>query len=85
MEMTERKRENGSTFGDVITGEIPSLNLLYENTREIRLDLNEIRETLTEVRIEVGGLKIKAGVWGALAGLIPTLVAALVTYLSLRG
>lgn len=30
-----------------------------------------VDKKVTDVRIEVAGLKVKAGIWGAIAGLIP--------------
>ena len=37
--------------------------------------LEDIRKEVTSVRIEVGMLKVKAGVWGAIAGAIPVVIA----------
>ena len=36
---------------------------------------------LMQMHVELAGLKVRAGVWGAVAGLIPGLVALLATFL----
>jgi hypothetical protein len=45
------------------------------DTLEERVDA--LDEKLTLVRIDVAGLKVRAGVWGAVAGMIPALVTSL--------
>jgi hypothetical protein len=40
-------------------------------------ELKELRSALEGIRVEIATLKVKAGVWGAAAGLIPTIAAAL--------
>lgn len=49
-------------------------------TLESRID--HIDETLILVRIDVAKLKVKAGMWGAVAGMVPALVTALVALMS---
>jgi hypothetical protein len=45
------------------------------DTLEDRVDA--LDDKLTLVRIDVAGLKVRAGIWGAVAGLIPALVTSL--------
>lgn len=40
-------------------------------------ELKELRSALEGIRVEIATLKVKAGVWGAAAGLIPTIAAGL--------
>jgi len=40
-------------------------------------ELKELRTALEGIRVEIATLKVKAGVWGAAAGLIPTIAAGL--------
>ena len=42
---------------------------------------SELIRSLDAVRIDLAGLKVKAGIWGALAGLIPVIAAILWTLL----
>lgn len=50
---------------------------------EIKGSISDIVNELTRLKIDVARLQIKAGIWGAIAGLIPGLAAAL--YFLLRG
>lgn len=43
---------------------------------------DRMREELSGIRVEIATLKVKAGVWGAIAGLIPVLLAILMLILS---
>lgn len=43
-------------------------------------EIHSMREQITELKMELTKLQIKAGVWGAVAGLLPG-VSALVWYL----
>ncbi len=40
-------------------------------------DGRETRKQLVDLRVAVASLKVKAGVWGAIAGLIPAAVVAI--------
>ena len=40
--------------------------------------LGEINKKLEEMNAEIAKLKIKAGVWGALAGMIPVVITILI-------
>jgi hypothetical protein len=40
-----------------------------------REDWIAMRVEISDVRVAIAGLKVKAGVWGALAGLIPATLA----------
>lgn len=42
--------------------------------------LEKINDQIVDVKVEIATLKVKAGVWGAVAGAIPT-IAALLFYL----
>ncbi len=37
--------------------------------------IKNIEEHVIQIRVDIGQLKIKAGMWGALAGMVPTTVA----------
>lgn len=52
-----------------------------------RLDssLQEVHNELHEISVEIAMLKVKAGLWGALAGLIPALIAAAMGFLGKSG
>lgn len=43
-------------------------------------DLEALDEKVTLLRIDVAQLKVKAGMWGAVAGMVPALVTALVAF-----
>lgn len=47
---------------------------------ELEGDIRALDEKVTLLRIDVAQLKIKAGMWGAIAGMVPALVAVLVAY-----
>jgi hypothetical protein len=44
-------------------------------------DLKELRNELSAARTDIATLKVKAGVWGALAGLIPATAAIVIVML----
>jgi len=48
---------------------------LKESITEIRDDIKGIRDDLGLMRAEIAVLKVKAGIWGALGGLIPAAIA----------
>lgn len=48
---------------------------IAHESRNRRMIENATRAELQRLALEVQSLKIKAGVWGAMAGLIPVLVA----------
>lgn len=41
------------------------------------IDIKEIRDTIGDIKIDIATLKVKSGVWGAIGGLIPVLIAIL--------
>lgn len=42
--------------------------------------VGDIDEKLTLLRIDVAQLKVKAGLWGAAAGMVPALIAAIAVF-----
>jgi hypothetical protein len=44
--------------------------------------LADLRSEVVGVRIDVATLKVKAGIWGAAAGCIPAIVAAIAIFLT---
>ena len=52
-----------------------------------RLDssLQDVHSELHEISVEIAMLKVKAGLWGALAGLIPALIAVAMGFLGKTG
>ncbi|MCH8156181.1 MAG: hypothetical protein IID18_00250 [Nitrospinae bacterium] len=44
-------------------------------------DHDRVMGALSKVRIEIATLKIKASLWGAMAGMVPALCAAIVWYI----
>ena len=57
-------------------------DLIIIQLEEIKISVKELGDTVVLCRIDIAGLKIKAGVWGAMAGLIPGLVGVLMWALS---
>ena len=39
--------------------------------KEHREDMQAMRAGISDVRVDVAGLKVKAGIWGAMAGIVP--------------
>lgn len=58
-----------SAYEKLVLGEIAAL----------KAEVQAIDEKVTLLRIDVAQLKVKAGVWGAVAGLIPGVVMVLAT------
>lgn len=64
---------NGTDAILVQLGELSKrVDRLGQHQRE---DMSEVRDDIKEVSGAVAGLKVKAGVWGALAGMIPASIA----------
>ena len=62
---------------------LSELERLHKGQLELRNEIAQLRrDTATElakVRSDIAMLKIKSGVWGAAAGLIPAIIAILLT------
>jgi hypothetical protein len=56
-----------SAYEKLVMGELAAL----------KTEVAAIDEKLTLIRIDVAQLKVKAGIWGAVAGMIPALVTGL--------
>jgi hypothetical protein len=63
--------ENGSTW---VEYQRLVLSELERHTKE----LQGMHDEIAGIRIEIAMLKVKAGVWGALAGMIPVTIALLI-------
>ncbi|HSE44959.1 MAG TPA: hypothetical protein VLA89_06490 [Gemmatimonadales bacterium] len=44
--------------------------------------LEELRGEVVAVRIDVATLKVKAGIWGAVAGMVPAFITAVIAFTS---
>jgi hypothetical protein len=44
---------------------------------DLNNDLRALTKSVIDLRVEMAGLQVKAGMWGAIAGGIPALVAVL--------
>lgn len=47
---------------------------------ELDADIKALDEKVTLLRIDVAQLKIKAGIWGAVAGMIPGIISAVLLF-----
>ncbi len=61
--MTEERRRQDPT--DMILREMDRMH------KEHREDQRATQAGITDLRVDVAGLKVKAGIWGAIAGIIP--------------
>lgn len=53
-------------------GEDRFLDMLYAEIKECRKDIAELRTDVSSLKTE---MKFKSGLWGALAGAIPSMIA----------
>ena len=51
--------------------------LVLSKLDEHQSEISQIRSHVVQIRIDVSALKIRAGVWGALAGLLPAIGVAI--------
>lgn len=56
--------------------------LVMDKLATLEADVLAIDEKVTLLRIDVAQLKVKAGMWGAVAGMVPALVTAFVAFTS---
>lgn len=54
--------------------------LVMDKLDTLEEELHGLDEKVTLLRIDVAQLKIKAGVWGAVAGMVPALIASFVAF-----
>lgn len=47
---------------------------------QLERDIIDLDEKVTLLRIDVAQLKVKAGMWGAVAGMVPALITAFVAF-----
>ncbi len=59
---------------------------MIEHDQLLRLEakIDDIREEIIHCRIDIATLKVKAGIWGALAGLVPVVIGLGLWVLGLR-
>ncbi len=50
----------------------------------VRDDLQWIRNHIVDMRADIAGLKVKSGVWGFLAGLIPSVTLVILTWIEFK-
>ncbi len=55
-------------------------HVLHELTQQ-RQDHKEVRKALQDIHVQLAQLKVRAGMWGALAGIIPVIAALLLRLL----
>lgn len=55
--------------------------LILETLKEIKARLDAIERRLSVMEVELVAVRIKAGLWGALAGAVPTAIAAFLLWL----
>jgi hypothetical protein len=48
-------------------------------------DVKAIDEKLMLLRIDVAQLKVKAGIWGAVAGMVPALITGIIAFVTTTG
>lgn len=72
-DMREYDGNGWPTYQKLVLAKLEGLEV-GQTTNERRLE--QVSVQLQRLEVEVAGLKVKAGVWGALAGTIPALVAA---------
>ena len=51
------------------------LDIIAATQKLTHAEVVEVRSDIKILLIEVSGLKVKAGIWGGIAGIIPTLAA----------
>jgi len=55
---------------------------------DMLIDLREQQRSTDEnvdlLRVDVAGLKVKAGIWGAVAGLVPVVIGLAMTVIALQ-
>lgn len=56
--------------------------LVMSKLDDLEQGLADVRAEVIAVRIDVATLKVKAGVWGAAAGMLPSLITAAVVFLN---
>lgn len=59
--------------------------LILSKLNEIAVELKDIQDRLHEIEMDLLGMKIRAGLWGAIAGGLPSLIAALVFWFTKGG
>lgn len=59
--------------------------LVMSTLHEQKTEIAEMHEDIVLLRIEVAKLKMKAGIWGAVAGMIPAVIPAVVLFSTAMG
>lgn len=54
--------------------------LVMDKLETLEEEILALEEQVTLIRIDLAQLKVKAGMWGAVAGVIPALVTALIAF-----
>lgn len=61
---------------------IEELGRISHCTNKIKFDMTKIRaDDIPKLRDEISALKVKAGIWGLIAGAIPSLAALIIFWL----
>ncbi len=55
--------------------------LVLQKLQDHETLLKDINEALIQVRVEIAMLKVKSGVWGAMAGAVPSAIAIIFFYM----
>lgn len=69
--MPERPSNGWNEWSRYVLKELERLNHNYE----------QLDGRISKIQVDIGMLKVKAGVWGALAGGIPSIIAIVITLL----
>lgn len=61
------------------------ISLIYDVVKDIKEEQRRIRKDQKDMAVDIGKLKVKAGVWGAISGVLPASVVAFWSYLKIKG
>ena len=78
----ENKGNGWDEWKNFVLQELKRLNICLVDVQKssepsnetLHADLKEVIKTVGKINVEVGMLKVKAGIWGLIGGLIPTLI-----------
>jgi hypothetical protein len=75
--------EGWTEYRKLILAELERLSASIHDTNR---KIDEFRsDDIAQIKVEIAMLKVKAGAWGALAGLLPTLAALLIWLVTKKG
>lgn len=67
--------DEGNGGGEYQRAVLGRLDRLDSDVGMVRTDIGDLRETVGSMCESVAGLRVRAGAWGAIAGLIPVVIA----------